>query len=98
MVRAIHKFIISRLKFVEVGGHKMFLDHSDSHGLAINQVFEPFETELVKKEIKNQVYNVDLSNATIMAALQLGAVKMLDLYSGLQNRGRSLLNGKVHFY
>lgn len=37
----------------EVQGHKMFLDSKDTLYLSINGVYEPFETELVKKEIKN---------------------------------------------
>lgn len=53
-VRIINNFIISYLKsnFAEVQGHKMFLDSKDSLYLSINGVYEPFETELVKKEIR----------------------------------------------
>jgi len=53
-VKVAHNFVISHLKstFAEVDGHKMFLDSKDSLNLSINGVYEPFETELVKKEIK----------------------------------------------
>ena len=36
----------------EVHGHKMFLDRRDSLDLSVNQVYEPFETELVQRLIK----------------------------------------------
>lgn len=54
-VRVIHSRIFSHLKsnLVEVQGHKMFLDSKDSLRLSIYGVYETFETELVKKEIKN---------------------------------------------
>lgn len=49
------EFLVSHLKpnFVEVQGHKMFLDSKDSLRLSISEFHEPFETELVKKEIKS---------------------------------------------
>jgi FkbM family methyltransferase len=43
---------VAKSKFAEVQGHKMFLDSKDSLNLSINGIFEPFETEIVKKEIK----------------------------------------------
>lgn len=54
-VRAIHILIFSHLKsnLVEAQGHKMFLDSKDSLRLSIYGVHEPFETELVKKEIRD---------------------------------------------
>ena len=54
LVRLVDNFIISHLKptFAEVQGHKMFLDSKDSLHLSINEVYEPFETKIVKKEIK----------------------------------------------
>lgn len=52
LVRAVNKLIIAHVKFTYVDGHKMFLHPQDSLCLAINEVYEPFETELVKKEIK----------------------------------------------
>jgi FkbM family methyltransferase len=53
-VRVVKLFIISRLRsnFVEIQGHKMFLDSRDTLGLLRDEVYEPLETELVKKEIK----------------------------------------------
>lgn len=53
-IRVAHNFIISHLKttFAEVDGHKMFLDSKDSLNLSINGIYEPLQTELVKKEIK----------------------------------------------
>jgi len=52
------KFFRNRLLFylrqdvIEIDGHKMFLDHQDSLGLSKHGVFEPFETEICKREIK----------------------------------------------
>lgn len=53
-VKVIHSFMISNLKssFAEVQGYKMFLDSKNFINLSINGVYEPFETELVQKEIK----------------------------------------------
>lgn len=53
-VRVVKEFILSHLKstFAEVNGHKMFLDSKDSLCLSIYGIWEAFETELVKKEIK----------------------------------------------
>jgi len=53
-VKVINSFTISHLKssFAEVQGHKMFLDSIDTLGLSINGIYEPLETELVKKEVK----------------------------------------------
>lgn len=54
LVRVVHNFIISHLKpnYVQVHDHKMFLDSKDSLSLSITGIHEPFETELVKKEIR----------------------------------------------
>ena len=41
-----------KTEFVEIEGHKIFLDPLDSLDLSIAGVYEPFETELVKKTIK----------------------------------------------
>ncbi len=53
-IRVAHNFIIAHLKttFTEVDGHKMFLGRRDSLSLSIEGIYEQFETELVKKEIK----------------------------------------------
>lgn len=52
-----YDFLISHFKnpnvVAEVQGHKMFLDSKDSIELSIWGVYEPFETELFKKEIKS---------------------------------------------
>jgi len=45
---------------VNVFDHKMFLDSIDSLGLSIWGVYEPFETELIKKEIKKGDVVLDL--------------------------------------
>ena len=52
--KVISRFIFSHLKpsFVEVQGHKMFIDSKSSLRLLILGAYEPFETELVQKEIK----------------------------------------------
>lgn len=53
-IKVIHNFINSHLTpaFTVVDGHKMFLDSQDCLDLFLNNVFEPLETEVVKKEIK----------------------------------------------
>lgn len=53
-VRVVHGLLIKNLKsdFAIVLGHKMFLDSKDSLDLSINGIFEEYETELVRKEIK----------------------------------------------
>ena len=53
-LRIADNFLISHLKptFVEVQGHKMFLDSKDSLSLLNHEVYEPFETEVVKKKLK----------------------------------------------
>lgn len=38
--------------FALVDGHKMFLDSKDSLGLSSEGIYEPFETEFVKRELK----------------------------------------------
>jgi len=54
LVAVADNFIRSRLtpNFAEVLGHKMYLDVKDALRLSINGVYEPFETELVRKEVK----------------------------------------------
>jgi len=61
-VKVINRFIIHRLKssFAEVQGNKMFLDSKDSLLFSIIGAYEPFETELVKKEIKKGDVVLDL--------------------------------------
>lgn len=60
--RAVHDFITSYLKsnYVEVQGHKMLLDVTDSLGLLTKAAHEPLETALVKREVKEGNVVVDL--------------------------------------
>lgn len=53
-VKVISAFLVSHFRstFVEVQGHKMFLDPKDSLGLSIHGAYEPFATSLVKKVVK----------------------------------------------
>ena len=51
-VRGINEFIGSYLKIIrDVQGHKMLLDQLDTLGLAKNGIYEPFETEVIKKTV-----------------------------------------------
>jgi len=61
-LRNFGKFMRSRLKdeFVEVNGHKMYLDNLDSLRLFSEGVFEEYETEIVKKIIKEGDVVVDI--------------------------------------
>jgi len=45
-------FAYSHPNFAEVGGHKMFLDTKDTFHFSMGRIFEPIETEFVKREIK----------------------------------------------
>jgi FkbM family methyltransferase len=47
-------------KFVEVQGNKMFLDNEDSLDLTMNDVHEPLETDIVKKETKRGYTVLDI--------------------------------------
>jgi len=62
IVKTSANFLKSQLKsdFVEIDGHKMFLDSLDSLRLSINGVYEEFETEIVKKIIKKGDVVVDV--------------------------------------
>jgi len=53
-VRLLTRFLVTNLKAntAEVDGHIMYLDENDSLKLSIVGVFEPRETELVKREVK----------------------------------------------
>jgi FkbM family methyltransferase len=61
-VRVVNNFLISHLKppFAEVDGHKMFWDSGGILGLLIHGIYEPLETELVKKEIKKGEVVLDI--------------------------------------
>ena|SRR2546425_1011120 len=54
LIKSINNFIISHLKsnLTYVQGHKMYLDSSYSLEFSIDGIWEPLETDLVKKEIK----------------------------------------------
>lgn len=58
-INVVHNFIISNLKFAEVQGHKMFLD-SHHRSLSFSGIYEPFETEIIKKEIKKGDHVLDI--------------------------------------
>lgn len=61
-VKATYNFLIRHLKpnIAEADGHTMFLDEIDSLKLSIKGVYEPFETEFAKKEIKKGDVVLDL--------------------------------------
>ena len=54
-LRPVRNFVVSQIKsdIVLVDNHKMYLDTNDSLGLSVHGVYEPLETEVVKKIIKN---------------------------------------------
>ncbi|HKP72261.1 MAG TPA: FkbM family methyltransferase [Pyrinomonadaceae bacterium] len=54
LVRRANDFLVRSLKqtYAEVQGHKMYLDANDSLALSVNGVYEPFETELLRKLVK----------------------------------------------
>lgn len=63
--RVIHdfnKWLIQRLKSdsVEVNGYRMFVDWRDSLHLSINKSFEPFQTEIAKKLLKQGDVVIDI--------------------------------------
>lgn len=53
-VRGVNDFLVKSFKktYAEVQGHKMYLDANDSLSLSVNGVYEPVETELLKKLVK----------------------------------------------
>jgi len=52
-INVLKKLVKSYLKsdFVEIDGHKMFLDSEDTLGLSTDGFYDPFETEIAKKEV-----------------------------------------------
>lgn len=62
IIRAGNNFLKSHLKsnFVEIDGHKMFLDSLDSLSLSTTGVHEELETEFVKKAIKKGDVVIDI--------------------------------------
>lgn len=61
-IRIINLFVLKRLKsnFANVQGHKMFLDSKDSLKLSIKGVYEEFETDFIKNEIKRDDIVLDI--------------------------------------
>ena len=45
---------------LEILGHRMFLDSKDSLSLSIRGIFEPLETELVQREVKQGFHVIDI--------------------------------------
>lgn len=79
-IKVVYRFLSSHLKnpnlVVEVEGSKMLLDSKDSLGLSVWGVYEPFETELFKKEIlKGEVVldiGANIGYYTLIAAKLVG--------------------------
>ena len=57
-----NKSVFSRSNsgFIEVQGHKIFLDSEDSMGLSINKYYESYENELVRNEVKKGSVVLDI--------------------------------------
>jgi len=57
-----NNFIISKLRqnFTEINGQKMFLDSKDSLNLSTQGVYDPLETEIIKKTLKKGDIAVDI--------------------------------------
>jgi FkbM family methyltransferase len=53
-IKVLHTFILSRIaaRFAVVNRNKMFLDPGDAMRLSITGIYEPFETSILKKQIK----------------------------------------------
>ncbi len=51
---------ILRSDYVEIDGHKIFLDHKDSLRLSTRGYFEPYISELMRKEVKKGDIVVDI--------------------------------------
>jgi len=61
-VRSIKNYANSNLRtdIVNIQDHKMYLDRHDSMKLSINEVYEPLEIELIKKEINLNDFVIDV--------------------------------------
>lgn len=74
----IYQFCFSKFspKIIEVHGHKMLLDSKDSLHLSIHGTHEPFETDIVKKEIRvgDTVLDIgaNIGYFTLLFAKQVG--------------------------
>jgi len=62
VVNKINNYTKSKLKtnYAVVQGHKMYLDPTDNLSLSIFGIYEPMETELVKKELKPNNVALDI--------------------------------------
>lgn len=64
LIRSFYFFLLSHLRdtksFVYVLGNKMFLDSIDSLGLSIRGEYEPFETLIIQREVKEGDTVLDL--------------------------------------
>jgi len=62
VVNKINNYTKSKLKtnYAIVQGHKMYLDPTDNQSLSIFGIYEPMETELVKKELKPNNVALDI--------------------------------------
>ncbi len=54
LVNRVNDWVVNRVKSRQamVNGHPMFLDARDSLDLSLNQVYEPFETDLIQSRVK----------------------------------------------
>jgi len=61
-VRSVKNYANSNLRtdIINIQGHKMYLDRHDSMKLSINEVYEPLEIELIRKEIKLNDFVIDV--------------------------------------
>lgn len=57
-----NNFIVSKLRqnFTEINGQKMFLDSKDALNLSTQGVYDPLETEIIKKTLKKGDIAIDL--------------------------------------
>jgi len=61
-MKSLENFVISNAKtdFVNIDGHKMYLDSKDSLNLSIQDSYEKLESDLVKQEVKNEDVVLDV--------------------------------------
>src|ERR1700674_193031 len=66
VARKVHALILSRLESgrpsgsVQIQGHTMFLDRNDSLQLYATGIYEPIETEIVKREVRSGEVVLDI--------------------------------------
>ena len=56
----IQKLIVAHSNFSHVQGNIMFLDSRDGLQLSINHIYEPLETDFIKKEVKSGCVVLDI--------------------------------------